>query len=77
MPDIMTLRGVAISQYRSIGKFANAIGWTRNKASRIINGVQAPSVDDVEKMAICLHIDTQEVFMQIFFGSLSTKWTKI
>lgn len=76
MEEILTLRGIVLSRFRTIGAFANAIKWKRTKASRIINGSQTPNVEDVQSIAECLHIDTQDLFMKIFFNLLSTKWTK-
>lgn len=73
--EILTLRGAVLSKFKSISEFARAIGWKANKASRIINGVQTPSVDEIIEMSECLGIDSPEVFIQIFFSSMSTKWT--
>ena len=68
-------RGIVLSQYKSITDFAVSIGWTRNKASRIVNGKQEPDAKDMERMAEVLEINTPEKFMDIFFDKLSTKWT--
>ena len=75
MDNIITLRGVVMSKYKTIGEFAKAIGWKRNKASRIINGVQDPDITDMEQLARTLDIKTQEDFIRIFFAPLSTLWT--
>lgn len=75
MDSMLTLRGIVLSKFKTIGEFADAIGWKRSKASRILNGVQVPDVVDAQKMAESLEIDSAELFMQIFFHSLSTKWT--
>lgn len=69
-------RGLIFSKYKNITEFASAVGWTRNKASRIANGIQEPDAEDMEKMADALDITSPEQFMHIFFRSLSTKWTK-
>ena len=71
----MTYRGLVFSKYKNISEFASAIGWSRNKASRIINGIQKPDANDMEKMAEALDIKTPEAFMGIFFRNLSAKWT--
>ena len=47
-------RGVVYTKYKSISDFANKIGWTRQKATNIVNGVTEPSLDDVDKMAKAL-----------------------
>ena len=75
MDNIITLRGAVMSKYRTIGDFAKDIGWKRNKASRIVNGVQEPSITDMEQLARTLDLKTQEDFIRIFFAPLSTKWT--
>ena len=71
----MTYRGLVFSKYKNISEFASAIGWSRNKASRIINGIQEPDANDMERMAEILDIKTPESFIDIFFKNLSTKWT--
>lgn len=75
MENILTLRGVVLSKYKTIGAFAEAVGWKRNKASRILNGVQEPNSTEIQEITACLELDNSQVFMQIFFASLSTLWT--
>lgn len=53
-------RGVVYSKYKSIADFANAIGWTRQKGTNIVNGVTEPSLDDVDKMAKALDMTFEE-----------------
>lgn len=67
------IRGAVFNKFNSIVSFANAIGWQRNKASRIINGIQQPSIDDMEQMAKCLDIPDALTFVSIFFPQMSTK----
>lgn len=67
------IRGAVFSKYNSIGSFANDIGWKRNKASRIINGVQEPSIKDMEQIAECLNVTDALTFLSIFFPRMSTK----
>lgn len=66
------IRGIVFSMFSSISSFANAIGWKRNKASRIVNGIQEPSVEDMEAMAKCLNISDAATFVSIFFPELFT-----
>lgn len=75
MDDILTLRGAVLSRYKSIGEFSDAVGWSRNKAGRIIRGEQSPTDVEIQQMAEALKISSQDVFMQIFFAPLSTMWT--
>ncbi len=66
------IRGAVFKKFSSITEFADAIGWSRNKASRIVNGEQSPSAEDMEQMAVCLDIVSAEKFMPVFFPQLST-----
>ena len=66
-----TLRGIIFSKFPSISAFANAIGWKRNKASRIANGTQQPSKKDMEELIVALEIPENQV-TPVFFGSMFT-----
>ena len=66
------IRGAVFKKFSSITEFADAIGWSRNKASRIVNGDQVPDANDIEKMAICLDTISAEKFMPVFFPTLTT-----
>ncbi len=67
----LTLRGLVFSKYPSISAFADAIGWTRNKASRIVNGIQQPNKKDMEELILLLDISKESV-APIFFGAMFT-----
>lgn len=54
------IRGVVYDRYKSIAAFADAIGWTRQKATLIINGNQEPNLDDVDKMSKALNLDFEK-----------------
>lgn len=58
--DRTIFRGLVYSKYKSIANFAQAIGWTRQKATNIVNGVQEPSLDDTDKMAKALNLTFSE-----------------
>lgn len=75
MDEMLTLRGVVLSKYRTIGAFAQAMNWKRNKASRVLNDVQTLDLDEVQEVAECLNINSKEMFVQIFLPQMSTKWT--
>ena len=66
------IRGAVFSKFSSISAFADTIGWKRNKASRIVNGTQKPSAEDMERMALCLNITDANDFISIFFPALFT-----
>ena len=70
------LRGAVLSNYRSITEFAKAMNWDRKKASRIVNHVQYPSVDDMCCMAGVLGVTDGDRFVEIFLPDLTTKWGK-
>ena len=54
------IRGVVYNRYRSIAALASAIGWTRQKATMIVNGQQEPSLDDCDKLAKALDMGLEE-----------------
>ena len=62
-----SIRGAVFSMYSTISAFADAIGWSRNKASRILNGIQKPTGDEMEQIANCLKISDASRFVSIFF----------
>ena len=68
----LSLRGLVLSKYKSISQFADAIGWERGKASRIVNGRQQPSKSDMESMIVLLGID-QNAVAPVFFGKMFTE----
>lgn len=68
------LRGAVLSKFSSITAFADALEWDRKKASRIVNRVQKPSADDMEKMSELLDITNADSFVRIFLPTVSTKW---
>jgi len=67
------LRGAIFSRFPNVSAFADAIGWNRQKASRIANGLQRPTAPEMEEIAKCLGINDPDEFMSVFFPSESTK----
>ena len=67
------IRGAVFSKFPSIISFAEAIGWKRNKASRIVNGIQKPNAEEIEQIASCLEISDADVFLSVFFPGVFTK----
>ena len=56
----ITFRGLVYSKFKTIADFAQVIGWTRQKATNIVNGLQEPSLDDTDKMAKALDLTLDE-----------------
>ena len=75
MGGIITLKGVALSKYGSVSKFSRNLGWSRNKASRILNKLQEPTLEEIVQLSECVGISEPDTFMDIFFEKLSTKWS--
>lgn len=71
------LRGKIIEKYGTIGKFADAMGWSQRKASYITGGRQQPTAEEVEKIADKLQIEEAREFMRIFYPNVSIKWTNM
>lgn len=55
------LRGKVYSRFRSISAMARALGWTKQKASRIISRKQEPTIDDVKSLSVALGESLEEV----------------
>lgn len=55
--DEIGLRGIVYDRYKSIAELADAIGWTRQKATNVVNGNTEPSLDDVDKLSKALGLD--------------------
>ena len=70
--QVLSLKGVALSQYGSCTAFAKAMGWERNKASRILNGRQDPSLKDIEHMIQRMELPNDTI-VPLFFGTMFTK----
>lgn len=62
----LTLRGMVLSMFGSIGKFAKALGWSRRKASYIVSGKQEPTAADIEAMCSVLEVEVPEEFRILF-----------
>ena len=64
------LRGLIFTKYKSIQAFADDIKWQRNKASRVVNGIQEPDSDDMRAIADLFDLSSDE-FIDIFLASSS------
>jgi hypothetical protein len=72
--DSRKLKGIVLQKFFSITNFAAAMKWSRNKATRILNGVSEPTIDDIVGMTEVLELD-EKTFFVIFFSRLSTMCT--
>lgn len=70
--EMVTLKGMAISQFGSCTRFAEAMQWNRSKASRILNGEQDPTLKDIDRMVKKMSIP-KEYIVPVFFGTMFTK----
>lgn len=68
------IRGLVFSKYKTIREFSNAIGWQRNKSSRILNGIQEPDSGDMRAIAELFELSSED-FFDIFFEKRFTKCT--
>ena len=60
------LRGRIIGMYRTLGQFADAIGWSRRKVSYIVSGRQEATASDIEQMSEVLNVQVPEEFKALF-----------
>ena len=68
------LRGAVLAKFRTITQFADAMKWDRKKASRIVNRLQNPTVEDMENMSEVLEVRDAVSFVRIFMPTISTMW---
>lgn len=66
----MTARGLAISKYGSMGKFAKHIGWSARRTRDILSGRQEPTANDIADMAKAFGITDPDEFVNFFYPSL-------
>jgi len=66
----MTIRGLVVSKYGSMTKFAEHIGWSGRKTRDIITGRQQATAKDIEQMAMTLGINEANEFVSFFYPSM-------
>lgn len=71
----INIRGYVYSKYKSVFDFADDMGWSHSKASRIVNGQQEPTASEMADIAGKFEMGSKE-FISLFFPKLSTKWTE-
>lgn len=72
--NIGKFRSLIFSRYRSVREFSDAIGWSRSKVSRFLNGVRELDSDEMREFADFFDL-TAEEFIAIFFENQFTKCT--
>ena len=61
------IRGLVLGKYPTITAFAKAVKWSRQKASRVIEGKQEPDLDDIYEISKAVGTDAGElasIFLQ-------------
>ena len=67
MENMNSLRAVVYGKYASIADLARYLGWTRQKATNIVNKKQEPSLKEVNLLANALGMpfeDAAQFFLQ-------------
>ena len=65
----INLRGAILGKFKTISAFANTMGWSKKKASEIVNGTRQPSAKEMIEISDALEIDDATTFMALFFDS--------
>lgn len=68
---INNVKGAVYARYRDIADLANALGWSRQKLSPIVNGKKEPSLSEVQAMASAMEMDV--VQLTAFFLELKSQ----
>lgn len=63
--DLCRLRGEIVAEYRTQTAFADAIGWHKNKVTKMLTGKYKPDTDEVAEITDLLHLDASK-FCDIF-----------
>lgn len=73
--DLCRLRGEIVAGYRTQAAFADAIGWHKNKVTKLLTGKYKPDTDEVAEIANLLHLDEPK-FCDIFLPRKSLNGEK-
>lgn len=68
--DLQRLKGEIVAVYGTQLKFSKAIGWHKNKVSKMICGKYKPDTDEVAAIVSALHL-TEQQYWNIFLPNLS------
>ena len=60
------LKGRIIAKFGSIGAFSKALGWKPDRLSRILNGRQKMTYEDMHKIAKALELSSATEIVEVF-----------
>lgn len=75
--NVEALRMGILSKHKNFSECARSMGWKPSKLNRIMRAEQELSETDINQLAKNLDIQTCEEFVNIFFPTMSTKWTNV
>lgn len=58
---MLNFRATVYGKYKSIASLARSLGWTRQKATNIVNRKTEPSLNDVNLLADALNLSFEDV----------------
>lgn len=67
---VKAFRGLIYSKFDSEAEFARAMGWQRQKVSKLSNGTRQPNLEEIDIMAKTLEVTELELF-HIFLANKS------
>lgn len=73
--DCNRLRGEIVAKFRTQTAFAKAIGWHKNKVSKLVLGEYKPDTDEVAEITDTLDLD-EAGFCSIFLPKVSSNGDK-
>ena len=68
------LKGAVVAKYGTIAAFAKVLKWDRKKASRVVNHIQSPTIDDMYAMVIALDVKDSDTLTRLFLPKITTMW---
>lgn len=75
--EILDLRTLILSKYRTVKNFAKVVKWREDKVARLIKGQYFPNEKKGEYQLLNDVLDlTEEQFFAYFFPSFIPKWDK-
>ena len=73
--DLQRLKGEIVAVYGTQLEFSKAIGWHKNKVSKMVCGKYKPDTDEVAAIVSALHLSEQQ-YWNIFLPNLSPNCDK-